>query len=205
MTTLDAKEGDRAALAEAQQGASIFDKCNAHRAELGRDWIKIHFRTSSGPQDFLDAVKVQDSGPVGGSVLPAATVEDRVKGAPSGGSDAPASTAAIEGPGVGLPPTEQTRVSTAPGASDGPALKCPNPECKNGYDGERRVGSWDWYYAETQDEQKALEAAKQAPSEFFADEHGSHIEPQDRLTIACRAYHAAMIEGMVLVSREDAE
>ena len=50
--------------------------------------------------------KNQDSGPVGGSVLPAATVEDRVKGAPIGGSDAPASTAAIEGPGVGLPPTD---------------------------------------------------------------------------------------------------
>ena len=63
---------------------------------------------------------------------------------------------------------------------------------------------WDWYYAETKDEQKALEAAKQAPSEFFA-EHGSHIEPQDRLTIECRAYHAVMTEGMVLVSREDAE
>lgn len=60
----------------------------------------------------------------------------------------------------------------------------------------------DWYYAETDDEQKALEAAKQAPSEFFA-EHGSRIEPQDRLTIECRAYHAAMTEGGIWISRED--
>ena len=61
-----------------------------------------------------------------------------------------------------------------------------------------------WYYAETQDEQKALEAAKWAPSEFFA-EHGSRIEPQDRLTIECRAYHAAMTEDGVWISKEDAE
>jgi len=139
----------------------------------------------------------QDSGPVGGQVAQA------IKEV-SEWPEWMRRTAKFEGPGAGLPPTEQTQVSTAPGASDGPALKCPNPECKNGYDGKRRVGSWDWYYAETRDEQKALEAAKHAPSEFFA-EHGSRIEPQDRLTIECRAYHAAMTEGMVLVSREDAE
>jgi len=34
MATLDAKEGDRAALAEAQQGASIFDKCNERIARM---------------------------------------------------------------------------------------------------------------------------------------------------------------------------